>query len=113
MISRIACALAKNVHQPSQIELGTVRQILVFIKITWQHKSLYTVFFFARSPDAPSTTITVFSLSSMVLTVREVELARETDDSCRLDVLTTLMVADQKTRNGKLFVLELASIDLS
>lgn len=26
-----------------------------------------TVFFFARSPDAPNTTITVFSLSSMVL----------------------------------------------
>jgi hypothetical protein len=31
------------------------------------YDSSHTVFFFARSPDAPNTTITVFSLSSIVL----------------------------------------------
>lgn len=35
----------------------------------WQRQALRTVFFFARSPEAPSTTMTVLSLSSMVLQV--------------------------------------------
>lgn len=37
---------------------------------------LLTVFFFARSPDAPRTTIVVFSLSSMVLSVEGLRLAQ-------------------------------------
>lgn len=66
-MSRGYRALVKNFDQPSQITPETVIKRSV---LESKHVGLIidvTVFFFARSPDAPNTTITVLSLSSMVL----------------------------------------------
>jgi hypothetical protein len=51
---------------PGQIERGTI-VTHVSNRPLWVVLTLLTVFFFARSPDAPKTTITVLSLSSMDL----------------------------------------------
>lgn len=60
-------ALLKNVDQPSQITPETVVERSVLRSKCTGLIIAFTVFFFARSPDAPNTTITVLSLSSMVL----------------------------------------------
>jgi hypothetical protein len=51
---------------PGQIERGTI-VTQVSNSPLWVVLALLTVFFFARSPDAPKTTITVLSLSSIDL----------------------------------------------
>lgn len=51
---------------PGRREQGTVHVVSkAFVQVNWLAHVL-TVFFFARSPEAPRTTMTVFSLSSMV-----------------------------------------------
>ena len=61
--------LGARCHQPSQTELGTVFMESALV-CRFIEDSVRTVFFFARSPDAPRTTIMVLSLSSMVLPLR-------------------------------------------
>lgn len=58
---------AKLLDLRGRRELGTAMWCQCLWPVTVRSSSRLTVFFFARSPDAPRTTITVLSLSSMVL----------------------------------------------
>lgn len=66
-MSRGFRALVKTFDQPSQTMPETVVERSVLRSKFTGLVIAITVFFFARSPDAPNTTITVLSLSSMVL----------------------------------------------
>lgn len=59
--------MAKNFDQPSQITPETVVERSVSRGKSTGLVIAITVFFFARSPDAPNTTITVLSFSSKLL----------------------------------------------